>query len=205
MDRLIAGYRAFKNRRWPEQHAHYAELAQRGQRPEYLVIACSDSRADPATIFSAGPGELFVVRNVAGIVPPCETDTSYHGTSAALAFAVMQLGVRNILVLGHAQCGGIAAALDAKLVAGVPFLEHWVDLLKPALEHSAHLQDPHARHVAMERDCVRLSLANLRTFPFVADRVEAGTLALHGARFGIADGQLEVLDPATGNFIAVPE
>jgi carbonic anhydrase len=205
MDRLIAGYRAFKTGRWPQERAHYGELAKRGQRPEYLVIACSDSRADPATIFSAGPGELFVVRNVAGIVPPCETDTSYHGTSAALAFAVVQLGVRNVVVLGHAQCGGIAAALDAKLVAGVPFLEHWVDLLKPALEHSAHIHDPDARHVAMERDCVRLSLDNLTTFPFVADRVGAGTLALHGARFGIADGRLEVLDPGTGDFVVVPQ
>jgi len=203
MNRLLDGYRAFRTGRWPEERAHYEQLASRGQKPEYLVIACSDSRADPATIFSAGPGELFVVRNVAGIVPPCESDTSYHGTSAALAFAVVQLGVRNILVLGHAQCGGIAAALDAKLVAGVPFLEHWVDLLKPALEHSAHIHDHHARHVAMERDCVRLSLENLKTFPFVVDRVKTGVLALHGARFGIADGQLEVLDPVTGEFVVV--
>jgi carbonic anhydrase len=136
-------------------------------------------------------------------VPPCETDTSYHGTSAALAFAVMQLAVRNILVLGHAQCGGVAAALDPKLIAGVPFLEHWVELLTPAREHSAHIDDPHARHVAMERDCVRLTLDNLMTFPFVAARVQSGTLALHGARFGIADGQLEILDPATGDFVPV--
>jgi len=106
-------------------------------------------------------------------------------------------------VLGHAQCGGVAAALDRKLVAGVPFLDHWVDLLEPALEHSAHIRDGHDRHVAMERDCVRLSLENLMTFPFVAERVKAGTLALHGARFGIAHGELEVLDPGTGEFSLV--
>jgi carbonic anhydrase len=106
-------------------------------------------------------------------------------------------------VLGHAQCGGIQAALDGKLAAGVPFLEHWVELLEPALEHSAHISDSYERHVAMERDCVRLSLDNLMTFPFIAERVKAGTLALHGARFGIADGQLEMLDPKTGDFVAV--
>lgn len=203
MQRLIDGYRAFKAGRWPEERAHYEELAARGQSPDYLVIACSDSRADPATIFNANPGELFVVRNVAGVVPPCENDASYHGTSAALAFAVLQLKVRNILVLGHAQCGGVQAALDKKLVTGVPFLEHWVDLLEPALEHSAHIADARERHIAMERDCVRLSLDNLMTFPFVAERVHAGTLALHGGRFGIANGELELLDPATGEFVAV--
>src|ERR1700751_3440867 len=134
MDRLIEGYRAFKSGRWPEERAHYEDLAQKGQSPAYLVIACSDSRADPAMIFSAAPGELFIVRNVAGIVPPFETDEGHRGTSAALAFAVLQLQVRNILVLGHAQCGGVAAAIDGKLAAGIPFLSAWIDLLKPALE-----------------------------------------------------------------------
>jgi carbonic anhydrase len=203
MKHLLDGYRAFRSGRWPVERAHYEVLAKRGQNPEYLIISCSDSRADPATIFDAAPGELFVVRNVAGIVPPCETDRGYHGTSAALAFAVLQLKVRNILVLGHAQCGGVAAALDRKLVAGVPFLDHWVDLLEPALEHSKHIHDSHERHVAMERDCVRLSLDNLMTVPFVAERAKAGTLELHGGRFGIANGELELLDPQTGAFVAV--
>ncbi|HEY0105224.1 MAG TPA: carbonic anhydrase [Rhizomicrobium sp.] len=203
MDRLIAGYRAFKARRWPEERAQYAQLAAKGQRPDTLVVACSDSRADPATIFDAAPGELFVVRNVAGIVPPFEPDAGYHGTSAALAFAVVQLGVKQVLVLGHAQCGGIAAALDDSLVAGVPFLGHWIALLDPVRGRSAHLADPAERHAAMERDCVGLSLANLMTFPFVAERVRDGRLALHGARFGIADGRLEILDRATGAFVTV--
>ena len=203
MDRLIEGYRAFKSRRWRQEHAHYAELAAKGQKPATLVIACSDSRADPATIFDAAPGELFVVRNVAGIVPPYETDSGYHGTSAALAFAVVTLGVKQILVLGHAQCGGIAAALDSSLTEGVPFLGNWIALLEPVRAQSAHIHDTAARHTAMERDCVALSLANLMTFPFVAERVNDGRLALHGARFGIADGRLEILDRATGAFIAV--
>jgi carbonic anhydrase len=203
MDRLIQGYRAFKSRRWPEERAHYAELAAKGQKPDYLVIACSDSRADPATIFDSAPGELFVVRNVAGIVPPYETDSGYHGTSAALAFAVVTLGVKQILVLGHAQCGGIAAAIDGRLTEGVPFLGNWIALLEPVRAHSAHIADMTARHTAMERDCVALSLDNLMTFPFVAERVKDGRLVLHGARFGIADGRLEVLDRATGAFQAV--
>jgi carbonic anhydrase len=202
MKRLLDGYRAFKSGRWPEERAHYEELARKGQSPQYLVIACSDSRADPATIFSASPGELFVIRNVAGIVPPFETDSGHRGTSAALAFAVMQLEVREIVVLGHAQCGGVAAALDNRIVAGVPFIGHWIELLEPALEHSAHIHDTVARHTAMERDCVRLSLENLMTFPFVADRVRAGKLRLTGARFGIADGQLEVLDRDSDVFVA---
>jgi carbonic anhydrase len=200
MERLLEGYRAFKARRWPQERAHYAELS-KGQSPDTLVIACSDSRVDPATIFSASPGELFIVRNVAAIVPPCEADAGHHGTSAALAFAVVQLQVKEIVVLGHAQCGGVAAALDARKAAHIPFLTRWIELLAPALEHSAHLDGD--RHTAMERDCVRLSLENLKTFPFVAERLEAGTLALIGARFGIANGQLEMLDAASGAFVAV--
>ena len=114
------------------------------------------------------------MRNVAGIVPPFESDDGHRGTSAALAFAVVQLNVAEIVALGHAQCGGIAAALDNRLVKGVPFLGAWIDLLDPALEHSAHIHDTAERHTAMERDCVRLSLDNLMTFPFVAERVNAG-------------------------------
>ena len=202
MKRLIEGYRAFKVGRWPEERAHYEQLA-RGQSPDTLVIACSDSRADPATIFHARPGELFVIRNVAGIVPPYESDSGHRGTSAALAFAVLQLKVRNIVVLGHAQCGGVQAALDGKLAAGIPFLSAWIGLLEPALQHSAHIHDRDERHAAMERDCIRLSLENLMTFPFVAQGVRGGNLSLDGARFGIADGKLEILDRATDTFLAV--
>jgi carbonic anhydrase len=200
MRRLIEGYRAFRAGRWPVERSLYEDLARRGQNPEYLVISCSDSRADPATIFNAAPGELFVVRNVAGIVPPFEPDTGYHGTSAAIAFAVMQLMVRRILVLGHAQCGGVAAAIDKTLVKDVPFIANWIALLEPALEHSSHIHDVGSRHVAMERDCVRLSLDNLKTFPFVAERVASGALTLHGGRFAIATGILELLDPESGEF-----
>jgi carbonic anhydrase len=203
MDRLIEGYREFRARRWPEERAHYAELS-RGQRPEFLVIACSDSRADPATIFSARPGELFVIRNVAAIVPPYEPEeATHHGTSAAIAFAVLQLPLRGILVMGHAQCGGIAAALDNRIAENIPFLSAWIDLLEPARQRTAQVLDHAVRHIEMERDAVRLSLERLMTFPFVAERVRAGALSLYGARFAIAGGQLEVLDPTSGNFVPV--
>lgn len=204
MDRLLQGYREFRQGRWPAEHARYEELAHKGQKPEYLIIACGDSRSDPATIFNARPGEFFVIRNVAAIVPPYEPDlNTHHGTSAAIAFAVLALNVRNILVMGHAQCGGVAAALNQDLAAGIPFLAEWIALLDEAWAHSAHIADSDARHGAMERDCVRLSLQRLRSFPFVDERVRNGSLALHGARFGIADGKLEILDQQTDTFVTV--
>lgn len=200
MDRLIAGYREFRARRWPEQRSLYAALAE-GQRPEFLVIACSDSRVDPATIFSARPGELFVVRNVANLVPPFERAGSYHGTSAAIEFAVTALKVRGILVMGHAQCGGVAAALDKSLIPPDTFLAPWVGLLDPAAD--ACRKEGKNAQTALERAAIRLSLERLKTFPFVREAIEARGLALEGARFGIADGKLERLEPKSGRFVEV--
>jgi carbonic anhydrase len=201
MEKLIEGYRTFRAGRWPEERAHYAQLA-KGQKPEYLVIACSDSRSDPATIFSARPGEMFVIRNVANIVPPYEEGGGYHGTSAALAFAVLVVKVKTILVMGHAQCAGVAAVLDQSLVENIPFVSQWTSLLAPAIARCGHAFD---RHTAVERECVRLSLERLMTFPFVAERVHADELRLEGARFGIADGKLDLLDRATGAFAPVSD
>ncbi|HEX3810827.1 MAG TPA: carbonic anhydrase [Rhizomicrobium sp.] len=203
MDRLIKGYREFRKREWPRQRANYERLAKAGQKPEYLVIACSDSRSDPATVFNTRPGEIFTVRNIAAAVPPYEDENTIRGTSAAIAYAVLALGVRNIVVMGHAQCGGVAAAIDKNLAHGVPFVTPWVALLNPAVEKTASIADSHARHVATERECVKLSLERLMAFPFVAERVKAGTLQLDGARFGIADGKLELLDQKTGTFMPV--
>ncbi len=198
MDKLIAGYRAFMANRWPEERAHYAQLSSKGQNPDYLVIACSDSRADPATIFGAGPGELFVIRNVAAIVPPYEEGGGYHGTSAAIAFAVLQLQVKHIVVMGHAQCGGVAASRDMAATERTPFLGEWIKLLEPAVEKChGHNQ------VDLERETIKLSLERLMTFPFIVERVKAKTLSLEGARFGIADGALEFLNASTGKFETV--
>lgn len=204
MDGLIKGYRAFREGRWRAEHDRYVALAAEGQKPETLVIACSDSRSDPATIFNAGPGELFVVRNIAAIVPPLEIDSSHHGTTAAIAFGVLVLGVRNILVMGHAQCGGVAAALaKGATVDKVPTLRSWLDLLDPAVTKVDPALDDHARHTALERDAVRLSMERLMSYPFIAEKVRAGSLTINGARFGIADGKLEVFDPKTAAFASV--
>jgi carbonic anhydrase len=199
---LLEGYRRFKRERWPAEHALFLELS-KGQKPHTLVISCSDSRVDPASIFHARPGELFVVRNVAGLVPPFESEGLYHGTSAALAFAVLSLKVRTILVLGHAQCGGVAAALaNDQSIGQTPFLASWVSLLAPAV---ARCQGSATPQRAAEHEAVRLSLERLRTFPFVDERVREGVLTLRGAHFGIADGKLEVLDVGLGEFSSVED
>jgi carbonic anhydrase len=203
MDNLVAGYRAFRGSRWISERERYMELARHGQKPDTLVIACSDSRSDPATVFNARPGSLFIIRNVAAIVPPFESDASHHGTSAAIAFAVLTLEVRNILVMGHAQCSGVEAAFDDSIGASVPFLRSWVDLLAPAearVDANAH---DVPRQTALERESVLLSLERLMTFPFVAERVDRELLQLNGARFGIADGKLEILDHASSRFVVV--
>lgn len=198
MDHLIEGYRAYRQKRWPELQALHRQLAERGQSPRVLVIGCADSRVDPATIFNAGPGELFVVRNVANLAPPFEEGAGYHGVSAAIEFAVRQLRVETILVLGHAQCGGVAAALSEQPRDPESFLDRWIGLLDAA---KARI-DPKAKdpHTALEHESIRVTLENLATFPFVREAVEKRGLKLVGARYGVADGGLELLDPQTGAF-----
>jgi carbonic anhydrase len=202
---LIAGYRRFRQTGWLRERERWSELAE-GQNPKVMVIACSDSRVDPTQIFDANPGEMFVVRNVAALSPPFETEPGHHGVSAALEFAVTQIEVEEIVVMGHGSCGGCAAALtgkfdDAEHGAG-HFISEWVDLLREARDkvRERHGQiDPEAV-LDMEWETVKVSLANLRTFPWIAEREQAGTLKLHGAHFSIAEGRLYVLDEAEGAF-----
>mgnify|MGYP000935187954 FL=1 len=203
--RLIEGYRRFRNSEWGEERARWAELAE-GQSPKVMVIACSDSRVDPSQIFDARPGEMFVVRNVANLVPPFEPDQNYHGVSAALEFAVTQLQVEELVVMGHGACGGCAAALtgqfDGARSGAGHFIAHWVDMLAEARERVRQAYPelgPEAVR-AMEHEGVQVSLRNLMTFPWVRERVADGRLKLHGAYFAIADGELRVLDQATGAF-----
>ncbi|HLU39338.1 MAG TPA: carbonic anhydrase [Planctomycetota bacterium] len=200
MQSLFAGYRRYRERRWPELRTLHDELATRGQRPSTLVIACSDSRVDPATIFDADPGELFVVRNVANLAPTFEQAAhGYHGVSAAIEFAVTRLGVETILVLGHAQCGGVAAALREEPRDPASFVDRWVGLLARAKARIAGRPgDPAA---LLEYESIRVSLENLATFPFVRAAMEERGLVLAGARYGIADGILELLDRATDRFV----
>lgn len=198
---LIEGYRRFRRGDWTQERARWAELAE-GQSPRVMVIACSDSRVDPAQIFDASPGEIFVVRNVANLVPPYETGGGYHGVSAALEFAVTQLEVGEVLVMGHGSCGGCAAALSGQFADAPPgeggFIAHWIDMLDGARAKVLAAAPDDPAH-AMELEAVRVSLSNLMTFPFVAERVAAGTLTLRGAWFAIKDGELHVLG-ADGEF-----
>jgi carbonic anhydrase len=201
--RLLEGYRRFKKERYPSEAERFAELA-RGQAPATMVIACADSRVDPATIFSAAPGELFVVRNVAALVPPYQENAGYHGTSAALEFAVTGLQVTDVVVLGHGLCGGIAAALtDAQNRPVGRFIKPWVDLLSPmrdAVVADDTLSTPEERQLALELLGVKQSLANLATFPFVQSAVDAATLKLHGAWFSIANAELHWLNDVGEDF-----
>jgi carbonic anhydrase len=168
-----------------------------------MVITCADSRLDPTTIFDALPGQLFVVRNVANLVPPYEEKEGLHGTSAAIEFAVQKLGVDTILVLGHVACGGVAAALEPPEMHAGTFMGAWIDLLEEAKARIPNdSKDPHK---ALERESVRLSLERLRTFPFVARALQEKRLTLVGGVFGVADGALEMLDPATGKFMPALE
>jgi len=205
--RLTEGYRAFLDGRFPSERSRFEALAEKGQSPEVMVIGCCDSRVSPEVIFDASPGELFVVRNVANLVPPYETGGDYHGTSAALEFAVQALRVKHIVVLGHAGCGGVRAFADetAPLSPG-DFIGRWMSLIKPAGErlgpHNGNLDEylPRLEFAAIEN-----SLKNLMTFPCVRILVERGKLHLHGAYFGVATGVLLVRDPETGEFKPVVE
>jgi carbonic anhydrase len=203
---LIDGYRRFRENRWAAERERWQRLKE-GQSPKVMVIACSDSRVDPAQILDANPGEIFIVRNVANLVPPYEPDGSYHGVSAALEFAVTQLGVEEIIVMGHGYCGGCAAALTGQFSGTGPgeggFIAHWIDMLGGArAKVRAAFPEPFERPAfrEMEHEGVRVSLRNLRTFPWVAERERTGALALHGAFFAISDGVLHVLDEQTGAF-----
>lgn len=192
-DPLLAGYRRFRAHEWPRARAAYETLAEAGQTPHTLFLACSDSRADPALIFDAAPGDLFVVRNVANLVPPYAPDGGLHGVSSALEFGVKALKVSRIVVMGHALCGGVQAMRSDSGAAGLDFVEAWVDQGRPTVRQAlATCDHDHAVQVS-EEAIVRLSLDNLRTFPWIAEREAAGALTLTGLHFGIADGVLRVL------------
>ena len=212
-ERLTKGYRAFLEGRFAVERGRYQTLAGSGQSPSIMVIGCVDSRVSPEVIFDAAPGELLVARNVANLVPryesPTEEDPSHqHGTSAALEFAVRALKVRDIVVLGHAFCGGIKAfASDSAPLTTSDFIGRWMAQIAPAAEaigpKRADGEEGYLRK--LEYASVELSLRNLMTFPFVKTAVERGELALHGAYFGVASGRLLVRNDRTGQFEPVAD
>ena len=202
---LLEGYARFRSGAWHNQHDRWEELRE-GQSPQTMVIACSDSRVDPAQIFDVDPGEIFVVRNVAAMVPPFETTPGQHGVSAALEFAVQFLKVKHVMVMGHGMCGGCQAALTQSMHGAEPgeggFVAQWIGLLDEVREPIAREFGTTGREAerAMGHAAVKVSLANLRTFPCVAEKERRGSLKLHGAFFAISDGVLHILDESTGEF-----
>jgi carbonic anhydrase len=212
MESLLEGYRRFRRATYPSHSDTYRTLAADGQSPRAMVIGCCDSRVDPAAIFDAGPGELFVVRNVANLVPPFATDAGHHGTSAAIEFAVGTLGVQHILVMGHASCGGIRALMGGvgRTGGGGSHIERWMSIAVPALEttlQAGHEAGTDACAAALEQAAIGHSLGNLEGFPSVREAVAAGRLQLHGAWFDIETGALHLRDSGDGTFrlVAVPE
>jgi carbonic anhydrase len=205
MTKLIEGYRRFREQDWTQERERWTELAE-GQSPKVMILACADSRSDPSQIFDARPGEMFVVRNIAALAPPYETSSGFHGVSSALEFAVTQIDVGEILVMGHGMCGGCAAALSGKFDHSTHgeghFIADWVGMLDEARDQvrARHETLDRSAFLDMEHEAVKVSLANLRTFPWIAERERNGTLKLHGAHFSISEGRLYVLDEAEETF-----
>lgn len=205
-DSLRRGYAAFRQDQYAHERDRWLRLAD-GQRPETMIIACCDSRAAPETIFGAGPGELFVVRNVANLVPPYAPDDQYHGTSAALEFALLQLRVKHVVIMGHGRCGGISAAMEGHPEPLSPgdFIGKWITMLEPTVASCAvHASEgPDVHRTIVERRAVMASLQNLRTFPCVKTLEERGRISLHGAWFDIALGELWALDEGQATWAPV--
>tara|TARA_R110002124_G_scaffold115667_1_gene271592 strand:- start:128 stop:775 length:648 start_codon:yes stop_codon:yes gene_type:complete len=207
---LIEGYKAFRNGTYRQNVERYRALGETDQQPKALIIACCDSRADPAMIFSSDPGELFVVRNVANLVPPYQPDEHYHGTSAAIEFAIEGLNIKDVIVMGHARCGGIKALYESQ--HGNPpkgeFVSGWMSMAQGVAEHvhEHHADLDAAKQIRMmEMRGVVSSLDQLRTFPFIRQRETEGRLRLHGCFYGIATGVLSIYDVASDSFREVPD
>jgi carbonic anhydrase len=205
---LMNGYYEFRAGNFLEEKKRYETLAETGQKPKTMVIACCDSRSAPETIFNAHPGEMFVVRNVANLMPPYGPDDGFHSTSAALEFAVQSLKVENIIVMGHGRCGGIKAALDTNMEPLSPgdFIGKWLELLRPSAQAFGNneLMTQAERQTALEHISIRHSIENLRTFPCVSILEGKGKLTLHGAWFDISFGELWTMNTETGDFTRVP-
>lgn len=202
-NKLIQGFGRFHSKYFLEKNKLYETLAKQGQSPEVLMIACSDSRNDPALVTESEPGDIFVVRNVAAIVPPYHPDDKYHGTSAAIEFAIKGLKVKDIVVMGHAQCGGMSALLNNTGKSEFEFLENWIQIGRPAkdvVETALSDAPKEVKQRALEQAVILISLNNLMTFPWIKEGVAAGKITLHGWYFDLEKGRMLSLDFATGIF-----
>ena len=208
MENLLEGYRNFRTAYYEENHQLFKNLAKDGQAPNLLMIGCSDSRVDPSVIFSAKPGDMFVIRNVANLVPPFNPDHGLHGISSAIEFAVRRLKVEHIIVLGHAGCGGIQALLDDEQPDDLDFFSEWMSMAQVARDRAllrslASNADEETRQRLCEQEVVAASMTNLMSFPWIRKGVEAGTLHIHGLWFNVQDGELFRLNPVSNAFEAV--
>jgi len=208
MDSLVAGYRKFRSIYYEQNHELFEALARDGQSPKTLLIGCSDSRVDPAVIFWAQPGDMFVVRNVASLVPPYAPDGHLHGTSAAIEFAARSLKVEHIIVMGHSGCGGVGALFGNKEGAPSDFFADWISVARQAhdraLLRALSLKASHGEMLKIcEQEVVAASMTNLMSFPWVRERVEAGEMKIHGLWFNVHDGELYILDPVSNSFVTM--
>lgn len=205
IEELVKGFRSFRFLHYDRKPELFRQLSQ-GQAPKVMVVACCDSRVDPAVITDSNPGDLFVVRNVANLVPPCESVGAYHGTSAALEFAVCDLGVEHIIVFGHAQCGGIRALMQKAGDGAGGFIHSWMAIVDRA-RRKIVTEMPQAsveeRAAACEQEAIIISLDNLQTFPWIRERVERRALQLHGWYFDLQAGQLLRYHPEARRFEAL--
>ncbi|MEV8465912.1 carbonic anhydrase [Fluviibacterium sp. DFM31] len=206
---LLQRYKGWKATDHAENKIWYRRLAEEGQRPRCMVISCCDSRVHVTSVFGAGPGEFFMHRNIANLVPPYAPDTDHHGTSAALEYAVRNLKITNLLIMGHSLCGGAAGCLEMcsgnapELDEPTSFVGRWLDILRPGYDRIKDIDDKGEQTTALEKQTVIVSLENLMTFPFVREAVESDQLALHGMWVNIANGDLQMLDPDTHQFVSL--
>ncbi|HSV30173.1 MAG TPA: carbonic anhydrase [Candidatus Omnitrophota bacterium] len=209
MDRLIEGFRRWRDTYFEENRQLFESLAQKGQTPKVLLIGCCDSRVDPGLIFGTGPGEMFVLRNVANLIPPYAPDQRHHGTSAAVEYAVRCLEVEHIIVLGHARCGGVKSLVEGGGTnTDYDFINGWMTIARSARDRAMALtlssgQPIEAAQRMCEHETVAISLSNLMTFPWIRERVEAGRMMLHGWWFDLDNGELFRLDPVANTFVKV--
>lgn len=204
METLIAGYKRFRANGWPERRKLFEALAESGQRPKAMVVACIDSRVDPAMIFDTAPGQMLTVRNVANLVPPYAPDMAHHGTSAALEFGVRVLEVPHLIVLGHGTCGGVRVLLEGAPDAARDFVAGWMSIAERARLRATGCASSQERQEYCEREVIKVSLENLMTYPWIAERVASGKIELHGAWFAIHSGMLMMLS-ADGSFVTVED
>ena len=208
-EHLASGYTKFRTGRLREEQDRFRLLADEGQRPPVLLIGCCDSRVSPEVIFDAGPGEIFVIRNIGALVPPFFAGDALSETSAAIEYAVLALRVAHIVVMGHAQCGGIRAFALGEINAFTPlseanFIAKWKSLIKPAADRIGPATGDFDHHCeSLSYASIIQGLANLRSYPWLKEREDAGLLTLHGAYFGVANGRMTALDQARGTFVPV--